>query len=101
MTVGQEGPQPQPGRRIDVEEDGDLMIVNNGPLKVRLQRSRCTPLQRVSYDDKPIAGDDKAGIEFTVTDAAGNKYTSGGGGEQDVRFEIEEPGPLRLLVRWG
>ena len=100
VAIGREGPQPRPGQRIDVEEDGDALIVHNGPLKIELQRNRCTPLQRVIYEGRPIAGDGGAGIEFTVTDAAGKQYTSGCAGERDTRFEIEEPGPLRWMARW-
>ena len=47
VTLGRKSPEPPPGRRIEVEEDGGSLIVNNGVLKIELLRRRCTALRRV------------------------------------------------------
>ena len=99
LKLGQKSPEPPASQRIEAKEDGDSLIVDNGLLKIELQRSKCTPLRQVWYNGQAISGDESSGgIKFAITDAQGNKYTAAN--ETDVQFEIEEPGPMRMLVRW-
>ena len=81
--------------RITTREEGDLLVVENGPLKMELYRRRCVPLQRVWQEGKLVS---EGGPAFDIIAEDGGTFSAAY--DAEARFEIEESGPLRLLVRW-
>ncbi|MCI0622842.1 MAG: twin-arginine translocation signal domain-containing protein [Acidobacteria bacterium] len=95
LVLGRKSPEPLSGNRIETQEAGDLMSVNNGVLKVELNRKRCLPLVRVWRNGQLIS---EGGLDFWVTASNGKKFSVQN--DSAASFNIEESGPLRLLVSW-
>ena len=95
LRLGQEAPDAPEGNRIEMKEEGDVLVVDNGVLKLEVDRSRCRPLVRVWHEGRLVS---EGGLEFWVTADDGGKFL--GGDDSSARFEIEESGSMRLLMRW-
>lgn len=80
---------------LKIEEQADSLLIDNGPLKVEISKVRCQPLAKVYYRSKLIS---EGGLEVFITDCDGRKFSAEK--DADARFEIEESGPLRTLMRW-
>ena len=95
LVVGRESPDAPAGRRIKIDERNDTLVVDNGELQLEIARRRCQPLERITYRGEQISA---GGIDFALTGDDGSMYEAAR--DANATFEIEEPGPLRLLVRW-
>ncbi len=95
LALGRKAPEPPKGRAIETKEEGNLLIVENGVLKLEIDRSRCRPIVRVWHDGELVS---EGGLEFQITSDDGDKFLAQN--DTQVTFEIEECGPMRLLMSW-
>jgi hypothetical protein len=93
LVIGRRAPAP--ACRIELHKAGGLTVIDNGPLRIEVDTARCRPTTRVWLDGQPIS---EGPLEFRVTGEDGKVYSAAN--DPDCRFEIEEPGPLRLRMRW-
>ncbi len=75
--------------RIKIEERGDLLIVENGVLKLEIDKTRCRPLLRVWYEGQLISNGD---LSFCIKSDKEKEFFAAN--DSEVNFEIEESGPL-------
>lgn len=95
LHLGKKPADPPSDNRIETREDGDLLIVDNGVLKLELDRAKCRPMVRVWHDGELVS---EGGLSFDITSDKGGRFRADN--DADATFEIEESGPMRLLVRW-
>ena len=95
LRPGEKPLEAPPDNRIETREEGDLLIVENGVLELELDRSRCRPLGRVRHEGERVS---EGGISFRITSDEGAEFLAAN--DDATTFEIEESGPMRLLVRW-
>ncbi len=95
LVAGRRSPEAPDGGAIRMTEQGDLLVVENGVLELQVDRARCRPLLRAWHRGELVS---EGGLEFLVSAGAPQDFAA----HNDVtaRFEIEEYGPLRLLMRW-
>ena len=96
LVVGSPGLEAPAGRKITTEQQGSTLVVDNGAIKLELDRTRCRPLSRVWRAGQLVS---EGGLSFWVTAEDGARYDAAA--DTSVSFEIEESGPLRLLARWA
>ena len=82
-------------RKIHTHEKSERLTFDNGPLTLDVDCSRCAPLSRVALDGETLSD---GGLEFEITAPDGTAYRASH--DPDVKFEVEESGPLRQQVRW-
>ena len=95
LWLGKKPEEAEQGCRIRTEEKGDILIVENGVLKVEIDRNRCCPLLRVWHEEQLISDGE---LSFRIGLDEEEKYFATN--DSDISFGIEESGPLRLLMRW-
>ncbi len=95
LALGKAGPEMPKGKSIGTKEEGDLLVIENGVLKLEIDRKRCMPLVRVWHGSELIS---EGGLEFYITSDYGQRFFAGN--DTEVKFEVEESGPMRLLMRW-
>ena len=95
LVPGQRPPDPPQSRRIEVEQNGGLLRIDNGVLKMEIDRDACRPLLKVWHKAELVS---EGGLEFTVTAADGRSFRVGN--DTESSFQIEESGPLRLALQW-
>ena len=81
--------------RIETYEQDNALVVENGVLRLALDRTRCRPLARVEHEGVLVT---EGGIAFEVVSDGGASFHADA--DSRMTFEIEESGPLRLLARW-
>jgi hypothetical protein len=95
LALGRKATEPAEGNRIVVSEQGDALLVDNGVLRLELPRRRTLPLTQVWYRGKLVSS---GGLDFRVTAPSGERFSAAN--DPAPRFELEEPGPLRLVASW-
>ena len=95
LVAGEKSPEASVGQCIELQQQGDVLLVDNGALKIEMNRQAFAPLQRV-WKGGDLVSD--GGLESAVITDDGREFSASR--DNDVRFEIEEQGPLRLAVRW-
>ena len=95
LAIGRQGPEPVTGQRIETGEDADQLVIHNGTLELKVDRIRCRPLEQVSYGDTLLS---EGGLDILITDEDGGIFRVRN--DPEATFEIEEQGPMRLLMRW-
>ena len=95
LVLNQTPANPPAGKRIQTTEQGGLLVIENGVLKLEVDRKRCAPLLRVWKDGQLVS---EGGLDILIKSPAGEKFSTRN--DADARFEIEESGPLRLLMSW-
>ncbi|MFQ6097388.1 MAG: hypothetical protein ACE5O2_06620, partial [Armatimonadota bacterium] len=92
LHYGSDVRRSSPDARVHVSETEKGVVVNTGPLRFEVNRSRPGPFGPVWLRDERISD----GATARVVDADGKAYASLGPPE---RIEVEEAGPLRAVVR--
>ena len=95
IVVGSKSPDAPAGGRIDTAEQGTTLVVDNGVLKLELDRKSSVPLGRIWRAGKLVSS---GGMDFSITTPDGEKFSVRD--DTAAAFELEEAGPLRLLARW-
>jgi len=95
LVLGRDGPEPASGRRIEIKRRGRRLTVANGILELKIDGARCRPLERISKDGEILS---TGGIEFRIVSEAEESFLASN--DRRSRFEIEEQGPMRTLMRW-
>ena len=95
LVIGSKGPDAPAGARIDTTEQGTTLVVDNGVLKLELDRKSSVPLGRVWRAGKLVSS---GGMDFVITAPDGEKFSARD--DTTAAFELEEAGPLRLVARW-
>ncbi len=95
LTMGRQSPEPPADRAVRIREDGDTLVIENGVLELEIDRNRCVPPIAVRYRGELVSS---GGLDITITGDDDTQYPARLG--TDTRFSVDEPGPLRLLVRW-
>jgi hypothetical protein len=93
IFLGSRGPDP--GSRINIQDRADMFIVDNGVLDLDIAKTVCNPLRRVRMNGELVSD---GGLDFKITSPDGREYRSSD--DVEAKFEVEEDGPLRLLLRW-
>jgi hypothetical protein len=96
LVLNQTPANPPAGKRIQTTEQGGLLFIENGVLKLEVDRKRCAPLLRVWKDGQLVS---EGGLDILIKSPAGEKFSTRN--DAEARFEIEESGPLRLLMNWS
>ncbi len=95
LALGRDGTEPASGRRIEIKRRGRRLAVANGALELEIDGARCRPLERISKDGETLS---TGGIEFRIISEAEESFLASN--DRQSRFEIEERGPMRTLMRW-
>jgi hypothetical protein len=95
LVAGEDRSRPAKGRRIEIRERGSGLLVDNGVLELRMDRDRCKPLECITCGGRAVTS---GGLDFRVTSEEGQDFYARN--DPEARFEVEESGPLRLLLRW-
>ncbi|PYV07540.1 MAG: hypothetical protein DMG07_28420, partial [Acidobacteria bacterium] len=95
LVLGGKSPEAPAGHRIQTAEQGTTLVVDNGVLKLELERKQCLPLARVWRAGKLVSS---GGMDLWVTAPGGEKFSARD--DTTSAFELEEAGPLRLVARW-
>ena len=95
LVAGRKSPEAPDGGAIRTKEDGDLLVVENGVLKLEVDRARCRPLLRAWHEGELVS---EGGLDFSIIADSAQTYAAHH--DTSARFEIEESGPMRLLMRW-
>ncbi|MFO8079608.1 MAG: hypothetical protein R6V07_04800, partial [Armatimonadota bacterium] len=103
LEFGEAMSTPAVDEGIVVEESAEGLVVTTDRLRAELSRERFAPPGRVSvdadgdgqFDDGEVVVTGRDG--FVIVDGEGTRYTSTGAGT--TRFEVEESGPVRTVIR--
>ena len=95
LVAGRQSPEALDGQSIQISERNDKSVIENGVLKLEIDRGSCVPLERVWHKDELVSD---GGLEFLITADDGKLFAARH--DCDVKFEIEESGPMRTLMRW-
>ena len=95
LALDKKGAEVPEGHRIDTQEQGDLLIVENGVLKLEIDKTRCRPLLRVWHGGQLVSDGE---LSFCIKSDKDEKFLAAN--DAGVKFEVEESGPMRLLMRW-
>ena len=84
LVTGRKSPESPDGGMIRTAEDGDLLVVENGVLKIEVDRARCRPLLRVWHEGELVSD---GGLDFSITGDPPQMFAA----HHDIsaRFEIE------------
>ena len=95
LVAGRQSPEALDGQSIQISERDDKSVIENGVLKLEVDRGSCVPLARVWHKGELVSD---GGLEFLITADDGKSFAARH--DCNVKFEIEESGPMRTLMRW-
>ena len=95
LAQGEKQPSNSKNKLIQMEEQNGLLLIDNGVLQLRIDKSRCQPLTEVKYRWRLVSS---GGADICVAATDGKAYSAHH--DADAKFEIEEFGPLRVGLRW-
>jgi len=103
LEYGQAVSTPEVAGGVTVEETADGLVVTTDRLRAELSSTAFAPPGRVLLDANGDGrfGDDEVVVSgregLVITDGEGRRYASAGAGA--TRFEVEEAGPVRTVIR--